>query len=124
MSALHRWLNQNGGEPFAGRPLPARQSTEVLMDRYRSHTLNCRSCSQALERIRQIRPWLWGGLWGSAAMVGSDSLSWTGLGLAALTGLALIQTARWQQGLTTGNGQAPRNQIVRSTALKRDAVAP
>ncbi len=124
VSALHRWLNQNGGEPFAGRPLPARQATEVLMDRYRSHTQNCRSCSQALERIRQIRPWLWGGLWGSAAMVGSDSLSWTGLGLAALTGLALIQTARWQQGLTTGNGQAPRNQIVRSTALKRDAVAP
>ena len=99
------------------------------MDRYYSHTQNCRSCSQALERIRQIRPWLWGVLWGSAAMVGVESTNLAGLVIAALTGAALIQTGRWQQGLTAGDGRAPRNQVVRSAApksasMKQEAVTP
>ena len=59
VAALHRWLNANGGEPFAGQPLPARQTTTKLMDRYHSHTINCRSCSIALTRIRAARPWAW-----------------------------------------------------------------
>ena len=27
VAALHRWINNNGGEPFAGQPLPDRQPT-------------------------------------------------------------------------------------------------
>jgi phenylpropionate dioxygenase-like ring-hydroxylating dioxygenase large terminal subunit len=48
VKALHRWVNHQGGGPFAGRPLPPRQDVEALMDRYHSHTKHCRSCSGAL----------------------------------------------------------------------------
>jgi hypothetical protein len=70
VAALHRWLNNNGGEPFAGKDLPERQRTADLMDRYYSHTQSCRSCSTALRRIRAARPWAWVVLWGAAALVG------------------------------------------------------
>ncbi|MGB1416600.1 MAG: Rieske 2Fe-2S domain-containing protein [Synechococcus sp.] len=113
VAALHRWLNNNGGEPFAGRPLPARQGTEALMDRYHSHTVHCRSCSQALDRIRRARPLAWGLLWGAAALVGfgqGDRWSVVGLVCAAVAALTLRQLGRWELGLTQGDGRAPRNQ--------------
>jgi phenylpropionate dioxygenase-like ring-hydroxylating dioxygenase large terminal subunit len=109
VAALHRWINGNGGEPFAGQPLPPRQGTDVLMDRYHSHTVNCRSCSTALRRIQAIRPWLWGGLWTSAALVRWDGWLWPALSIGALMAVLLKQTASWQKGLTVGDGQAPRN---------------
>ena len=112
VAALHRWLNANGGEPFAGQPLPPRQSTTALMDRYNSHTIHCRSCSSALKRIRAARPWAWALLWGSAVLVGiqqGSGWSSTGLVTAALSALALRQLNRWEQGLTIGSGAAPRN---------------
>ena len=115
VKALHRWVNLQGGGPFAGRPLPPRQDVEVLMDRYHSHTKHCRSCSGALRRIRSLRPWLWGSLWLSAVLIGAAQLSWLfwlGIGLAALSGLSLRQTSRWQRGLLVGDGQAPRNQRI------------
>jgi phenylpropionate dioxygenase-like ring-hydroxylating dioxygenase large terminal subunit len=115
VKALHRWVNRQGGGPFAGQPLPPRQDVEVLMDRYHSHTKHCRSCSVALRRIRSLRPWLWGSLWLSAVLVGAGQLSWLlwlGIGLAALSGLALRQTSRWQRGMLVGDGQAPRNQRI------------
>ena len=110
VAALHRWLNANGGEPFAGQPLPPRQSTTALMDRYNSHTIHCRSCSSALKRIRAARPWAWALLWGSAVLVGiqqGSGWSSTGLVTAALSALALRQLNRWEQGLTIGSGAAP-----------------
>ena len=79
------------------------------MDRYRSHTVNCRSCSTALRRIQALRPWLWGALWGSAALVGISQFSWLGVLTALISAVLLRQTARWQQGLLAGDGQAPRN---------------
>ena len=109
VAALHRWINGNGGEPFAGQPLPPRQATEALMDRYHSHTVNCRSCSTALRRIQAIRPWLWGGLWASAALISWDGWLWPALALAALMAVLLRQTARCRKALTVGDGQAPRN---------------
>ena len=115
VKALHRWVNRQGGGPFAGRPLPPRQDVEVLMDRYHSHTKHCRSCSGALRRIRSLRPWLWGSLWLSAVLIGAAQLSWLfwlGIGLAALSGLSLRQTSRWQRGLLVGDCQAPRNQRI------------
>ena len=107
--ALHRWLNGNGGEPFIGQPLPPRLDTAALMDRYHSHTVNCRSCSAALRRIQALRPWLWGALWGSAAVIGISQFSWLGVLTALISAVLLRQTARWQQGLLAGDGQAPRN---------------
>ena len=82
------------------------------MDRYQSHTIHCRSCSAALANIQKARPWTWALLWGSAALVGIEQGSaWSSVGLvtAAVTGLVLRQLNRWEQGLTVGNGQAPRN---------------
>ena len=109
VTALHRWLNGHGGGPFSGQPLPPRLDTAALMDRYRSHTVNCRSCSTALRRIQALRPWLWGVLWGSAALVGISQFSWLGVLTALISAVLLRQTARWQQGLLAGDGQAPRN---------------
>ena len=109
VTALHRWLNGHGGGPFSGQPLPPRLDTAALMDRYRSHTVNCRSCSTALRRIQALRPWLWGALWGSAALVGISQFSWLGVLTGLISAVLLRQTARWQQGLLAGDGQAPRN---------------
>ena len=112
VAALHRWLNANGGEPFAGQPLPPRQNQEALMDRYHSHTVNCRSCSQALQRIRAAKPWTLALIWSSAALVGfgqGNRWSIAGLVTAAVAAFSLRQLNQWDQGLTAGNGQAPRN---------------
>ena len=77
-----------------------------------SHTIHCRSCSSALTRIRAARPWAWALLWGSAVLAGihqGSAWSISGLVTAALSALALRQLNRWEQGLTLGSGQAPRN---------------
>jgi len=105
-------VQSNGGEPFAGQPLPPRQELAALMDRFHSHTRHCRSCSTALRRLQALRPWLWGSLWLSAVLVGLGQfglLSWLGLGLGLLTGLVTRQCQRWEQGLRAGDGHAPRN---------------
>jgi phenylpropionate dioxygenase-like ring-hydroxylating dioxygenase large terminal subunit len=114
VAALHHWVQATGGEPFAGSPLPPRQQLEGLMDRYHSHTRHCRSCSTALARIEALRPWLWGGLWLAAVLIGLGQLgwlSWLGLALAAAAGLALQRCETWRRGLRSGDGQAPRNRL-------------
>lgn len=56
VSALRRWVNDYGADPFPGQPLPpATQDKRELMERYRSHVQHCRSCAQALQRLQQIR---------------------------------------------------------------------
>lgn len=114
VAALYRWLNAHGGEPFPGSPLPQRQDLDRLMDRYHSHTIHCRSCSLALRRIRQVRPLVWGLLWSSAVLIGVGTgllLTLVGASIAAVAALALRQLASWEQGLTRGNGEAPRNRL-------------
>ena len=113
VAALHRWLNHNGGEPFAGQPLPNRQPTTALMDRYVSHTIHCRSCSTALIWIRRAQPVCWGLLWFGAILIGINGgwgLISIGLIVSAGGSLGLRQTKRWERGLLAGDGQAPRNQ--------------
>lgn len=112
VAALHRWVKAHGGEPFAGQALPPRQGLESLMDRYNSHTRQCRSCAQALKRLRALKPWLWGGLWLSAVLMGLGqlgALSLLGVLLAIATGLVMRQVSRWERGLLAGDGLAPRN---------------
>ena len=112
VSALHRWLQGHGGEPFQGQSLPVRQNRVELMDRFNSHTRHCRSCSQALRWIRRSRPAAWGLLWAGASLVGlgqGGSISALGLMLSAGAGLALRQCNRWERGLLAGDGIAPRN---------------
>ncbi|MEO1297955.1 MAG: Rieske 2Fe-2S domain-containing protein [Cyanobacteria bacterium J06636_16] len=53
--AFRKWISEFKADPFAGQPLPPQQSTEVLLNRYDSHTKHCGSCRPALKRIQQIR---------------------------------------------------------------------
>ena len=51
-------------------------------------------------------------LWSSAGLVGfGQGTRWSiaGLVIAAVAAFSLRQLNRWDQGLTAGNGQAPRN---------------
>ncbi len=49
------WLSQFQADPFPGQTLPPPLPTNQLLDRYHSHTKNCRSCQQALTQIQNIR---------------------------------------------------------------------
>ena len=112
VAALHRWINNHGGEPFAGQPLPPRQNVDALMDRYHSHTVHCRSCSQALRWIRIGQPWCWVALWTAAVLIGLGQMGWlsaSGVLLAVISALFLQRLRQWERGLTAGDGLAPRN---------------
>lgn len=55
ISALRKWVNEYDAEPFPGESLPESLPTEVLLDRYHSHTVKCSSCSQALRNLQRLR---------------------------------------------------------------------
>jgi hypothetical protein len=48
-------VKQYQADPFPGEKLPPALPTEILLDRYHSHTEKCASCRQALTRIQQVR---------------------------------------------------------------------
>ncbi|KAK4851469.1 hypothetical protein QYF36_015389 [Acer negundo] len=57
---FRRWLNKyagcqvNWGGKFSGTDLPPTPPKEQLMDRYRSHVVNCRSCSSAYKALTAL----------------------------------------------------------------------
>jgi len=51
---LRQWINQYHVEPFPGETLPPLLPKYKLLDRYHSHTVNCASCRNALEKIKKI----------------------------------------------------------------------
>ncbi|MBW4680541.1 MAG: Rieske 2Fe-2S domain-containing protein [Microcoleus vaginatus WJT46-NPBG5] len=55
VSQLRQWVNQFAADPFPGESLSPTLSTEVLLDRYHSHTVNCASCRPALANLKRIR---------------------------------------------------------------------
>ena len=55
VSELRQWVNLYHADPFPDRSLPPASSKSELLDRYHSHTENCRSCSQALSNIKKIK---------------------------------------------------------------------
>jgi phenylpropionate dioxygenase-like ring-hydroxylating dioxygenase large terminal subunit len=55
VTQLRKWVNEFDADPFPGETLSPPLTTEALLDRYHSHTKNCRSCRSALNRIKQIR---------------------------------------------------------------------
>jgi phenylpropionate dioxygenase-like ring-hydroxylating dioxygenase large terminal subunit len=55
VSELRQWFNLYHADPFPQQDLPPALSKELLLDRYHSHTKNCRSCSRALGVIKQIK---------------------------------------------------------------------
>ena len=55
VSELRKWVNQYQAEPFLGQSLPPILSSEILLDRYHSHTKNCASCRAALANIQRLK---------------------------------------------------------------------
>lgn len=111
---LHRWVREVAGDPFAGQPLPPRQRSEPLLERWTAHTRHCQACSGALRGLRRWRPVLLvalatGGLLFAAMPL--LPLRLLLLALLALGGLLLRQLNRWEGGLLRGDGQPPRNRL-------------
>jgi phenylpropionate dioxygenase-like ring-hydroxylating dioxygenase large terminal subunit len=113
---FRQWIDRYQAHFFPGMLLPPAQSKQQLLDRYHSHTINCRSCSTALKNLQKIR---WGlgavafGGWvlGSTLTI-TSSILWPIYVAAAVTGLSLL--GRWQCGqlidrLHRGNPSPPRN---------------
>lgn len=55
VSQLRQWVNQFTADPFPGESLSSPLSTETLLNRYHSHTVNCASCRRALANLKWIR---------------------------------------------------------------------
>jgi phenylpropionate dioxygenase-like ring-hydroxylating dioxygenase large terminal subunit len=55
VAELRKWVNQYQAEPFLGQSLPPMLSSEILLDRYHSHTKNCASCRDALANIQRLK---------------------------------------------------------------------
>jgi hypothetical protein len=62
VAELRKWVNQYQAEPFLGQSLPPILSSEILLDRYHSHTKNCASCRGALVNIQRLK-------WGSMILI-------------------------------------------------------
>jgi phenylpropionate dioxygenase-like ring-hydroxylating dioxygenase large terminal subunit len=52
---LRQWVNQYSLDPFLGQKFSPPLPTEELLDRYRSHTIHCKSCSKAFVNLQKIR---------------------------------------------------------------------
>ena len=110
--ALHDWVNRYGGEPFAGQPLPERQSRQALMERYEAHTRHCHSCSGADRRLRRWQPISWavvGLALVSAAWLGPGAWGALALLLALAATAAGLRIGSWLALLRYGSGRPPRN---------------
>jgi len=55
ISELRKWVNKYSIDPFPDGKLAPALPREQLLDRYYSHTVNCRSCSTALANIQRLR---------------------------------------------------------------------
>ena len=111
---LHRWVREVAGEPFAGQPLPPRQRSEPLLERWTAHTRHCQACSGALRGLRRWRPVLLVALAAGGLLFAAMPLlplRLLLLALLALGGLLLRQLNRWEGGLLRGDGQPPRNRL-------------
>ncbi|HHP7230669.1 MAG TPA: Rieske 2Fe-2S domain-containing protein [Xenococcaceae cyanobacterium] len=140
VSELRQWVNFYQSDPFPNTLLPASPLTEVLLDRYHSHTKKCASCRQALTKIRQIRNMV-----AAIAVIGwtispimalwlEKSAIWT---TTAASGIALIAAAIWwrltqfEQKFERGKEIPPRNflesqrlprsKVIRSLRTKQDS---
>jgi len=110
--ALHEWVVDHGGEPFPGEPLPHRLSDEELLDRWHSHSEDCRSCRGADRSLSLAERG--GALTAAVAALGSAWNGATPTGLALLGGglLAAGLTLRargWRRDLRSGARVPPRN---------------
>ncbi|MEB3310262.1 MAG: Rieske 2Fe-2S domain-containing protein [Snowella sp.] len=97
VAELRQWVNQYQAESFPGQRFSPALPTEILLDRYYSHTQNCVSCRTALANIQRIKK--------GTAIVAAIALSLTPILLfslgqnlvlgISLTGLLLISGILW-----------------------------
>ncbi len=118
VSALHQWINRYQADPFPNQPLPPLQPTDVILERYHSHTEKCASCRRALVNVRRIKMGL--AIAGAIAWILLPLLI-LGLGqpplwlAAGLTALALLAGTGWlwlhqlEQQFSKGQEIPPRN---------------
>ena len=52
---LHSWINQYQAQLFPEQSLSPALSSEILLDRYHSHTKHCSSCRAALKNLQRIK---------------------------------------------------------------------
>lgn len=52
---LRKWVNHFAADPFPHEPLSSPLTTEALLDRYHSHTVNCASCRRSLTTVKRVR---------------------------------------------------------------------
>lgn len=52
---LHSWINQYNAQLFPEQSLSPAFSSDILLDRYHSHTKHCSSCSKALKNLQRIK---------------------------------------------------------------------
>ncbi|MDJ0581942.1 Rieske 2Fe-2S domain-containing protein [Crocosphaera sp.] len=52
---LHSWINQYQAQLFPEKSLSPALSSEILLDRYHSHTKHCSSCRTALKNIQRLK---------------------------------------------------------------------
>ena len=117
---LHRWVGEFAGVPFPGQPLPPRQLSEPLLERWHAHTKHCCACSGALACIRRWRPVLLTAMASAGlgfAAVPIPSARIVLVLLLALGALLLRQFARWESRLLRGDGNYPRNKRQRARSM-------
>lgn len=113
---LHRWVREFAGVPFPGQPLPPRQLSEPLLERWHAHTKHCRACSGALAGIRRWRPLLLSAMGAAVLTFAVVPMPAVRVALAlwlAMGTLLLYQLAHWESRLLQGDGHYPRNRLSR-----------
>jgi phenylpropionate dioxygenase-like ring-hydroxylating dioxygenase large terminal subunit len=110
VSALRKWVNDFEADPFPGKSLPPALPTDVLLDRYHSHTKHCASCRTALANIQRLRTGI--------AIVGAlswlivpfaDSFGIFAAGMAAIAGATWLGLGNLERKFYEGRELPPRN---------------
>ncbi|MFM7450568.1 MAG: Rieske 2Fe-2S domain-containing protein [Leptolyngbyaceae cyanobacterium] len=116
VSALRKWVDDFEADPFPGKSFPPALPTELLLDRYHSHTKQCSSCRKALRRIQQLKKGA--AITGVLALASYPLLSlWVSSVVLALvsTAIPLLAGALWlwlgtiEQRFYQGQEIPPRN---------------
>lgn len=118
VAQLRQWVNHYQAESFPDQFLSPALSTELLLDRYHSHTQHCASCRQALKTIQRVRQVaviiavIILSLLPLLVLSGLQTLS-LGLGLSLLLALAVVLwfgLGQLAKSFYQGNPIPPRNQ--------------
>ncbi len=86
VAELRKWVNQYDAESFPHQSFSPALPTEILLDRYHSHTKNCVSCRTALANIQRIK---WGAAIVAAIALGLTPILFFILGQNIVIGISL-----------------------------------